>query len=196
MHSDYDRRDSREYSSNRGGGRDRDRDRGGDRGGRRGVPLAELDPALTGTSHKVIGCARDVHMALGPGFDRTVYLHAIIDEMRTQGIDFKPDHAFDVRFKDKVVGKCVADLFIADRFIVQIMSRPGEIGSYERAALRAQLRAADLELGLIINFAGRLLKDGLVRVLNPDKLAALRGENADTGHDLDDGGSYDPDANN
>lgn len=197
MHSDYDRRDSREYSSNNRGGRDRDRggDRG-ERGGRRGVPLAELDPALTGTSHKVIGCARDVHMALGPGFDRTVYLHAIIDEMRTQGIDFKPDHAFDVRFKDKVVGKCVADLFIADRFIVQIMSRPGEIGSYERAALRAQLRAADLELGLIINFAGRLLKDGLVRVLNPDKLAALRGENTDTGHDLDEADAYDPDAPN
>ena len=61
----------------------------------------------------------------------------------------QPDHAFDVRFKDKVVGKCVADLFIADRFIVQIMSRPGEIGSYERAALRAQLRAADLELDLL-----------------------------------------------
>ncbi|MBZ0172665.1 MAG: hypothetical protein K8E66_09825, partial [Phycisphaerales bacterium] len=30
--------------------------------------------------------------------------------------------------------------------------------------------------GLIINFGERRLKDGLVRVLNPDKLRELRGE--------------------
>jgi hypothetical protein len=59
------------------------------------------------------------------------------------------------------------------------MARPGEIGGYERAALRSRLRVADVELGLIINFGERRLKDGLVRVLNPDKLNANRGEGAE-----------------
>lgn len=153
-------------------------DRQGDRP-RRGTPLSELDPALTEVSRKVIGCAIDVHMELGPGYEESVYSSALQAELTAQGVAFKAGHPFDVYFDDKVVGKCVADLWVADRFIVEVMARPGEIGGYERAQLRAQLRAADVELGLIINFGERRLKDGLVRVLNPDKLNEMKGEGAE-----------------
>jgi hypothetical protein len=81
----------------------------------------------------------------------------------------------------------VADLWVGDRFIVKVLARPGEIGSFERNALRAQLRAADVELGLIINFGERRLKDGLVRVLNPDKLNEMRGEGAEGGEHAEEG---------
>lgn len=121
-------------------------------------------------------------MELGPGYEESVYSKALQLEMEAEGITFKVDHGFDVFFDEKVVGRTVADLWVADRFIVEVMARPGEIGGYERSALRAQLRAADVELGLIINFGERRLKDGLVRVLNPDKLNAMKeGE-----HDGDD----------
>lgn len=151
----------------------------------RGVPLSDLDPTLTAISHRVIGCARDVHMALGPGFDAAVYAEAMKAEMTHQGLAFKSNHPFDVRYKGRVVGQAVTDLFVADRFLLLIMSKPGDVGSFERAQLRALLKAGDLELGLIINFAGRLVKDGLVRVLNPDKIAFLRGVSSDghPGHD-------------
>ncbi len=190
MPSDFDRpSDHRRDSRN---SRDRDHRGGGGGGGgrdggqRRGVPLTELDPALTAVSHKLIGCARDVHMSLGPGFDRAVYLHALCDELRAQGVTFKQDHAFDVKYKGQSVGKTIPDLYIADRFLVMVLARYAEIGSAERTILRAQLRAADLELGLIVNFAGRLLKDGLVRVLNPDKIQSLRGSAGAPGADPSD----------
>jgi hypothetical protein len=80
-------------------------------------------------------------------------------------------------------------MWVGDRFIVEIMARPGEVGSYERNTLRAQLRAADVELGLIINFGERRLKDGLVRVLNPDKLNALKGPGQGE-EDVEDEGGY------
>lgn len=166
----YNRRDNRD---NRGNQRD---NRGGGDRPRRGTPLSELDPALTEVSRKVIGCAIEVHMELGPGYDESVYLKALQMELDAEGVTYKVGHSFDVYFDDKVVGKTVADMWVGDRFIVEIMARPGEVGSYERNALRAQLRAADVELGLIINFGERRLKDGLVRVLNPDKLNALKGQ--------------------
>lgn len=185
MHSDRDRGyDNRNFNRAPHGHNDsrgpdmRDRPR-------RGTPLSELDPALTEVSRKVIGCAIEVHMELGPGYEESVYQKALQIEMEAQGVTYKPGHSFDVYFDDKVVGSTVADLWVGDRFIVEIMARPGEIGGYERAQLRAQLRAADVELGLIINFGERRLKDGLVRVLNPDKLNELKGEGE--GHEEEDG---------
>lgn len=213
MSSDYDRSYRRPPSRS---DRDRpsDRDRHGDRYDsreRRGVPLSDLDPALTDVSRKVIGAAIEVHKALGPGFSEDVYAHALQHELESLAVGFKADHSFDVNFKGKKCGSRAADLFVDNRFVVEVMAVPGEIGSLERAQLRALLRVADLELGLIINFAERRLKDGLVRVLNPDKLNLERDDHDDHPRDERDdrddrddrpsssdsssgGGRYDPDA--
>ncbi|MCB9845920.1 MAG: GxxExxY protein [Phycisphaeraceae bacterium] len=146
---------------------------------RRGVPLSELDPGLTDLSRRVIGASIEVHKALGPGYDREVYANALIGELDAAGIGHKRGHSFDVKYNDRLVGSIQSDLYVGDRFLVDVLAFHGEVGSGERARLRAQLRAADLELGLIINFGERRLKDGLVRVLNPDKIPMLQ-------HDRDD----------
>jgi GxxExxY protein len=165
------------YRDNRGGGHG-----GGGPGGgydRRGVQLDELDPALTELSRRVIGCAIEVHKELGPGYPREVYVKSLQIELKAEEIEFKADHSFEVEFDAEVVGHVVCDLFIGDRFLVKLMAEHTDIGTQPRSELRAQLRAADFELGLIINFGERRLKDGLVRVLNPDKLRELRGETDD-----------------
>lgn len=155
---------------------------------RRSTPLSELDPALTSISHKVIGLATEIHMELGPGYPDSVYLEAFKIELEVAQIPYKAMHPIEVEFDGRIIGHVVADLLIDDKFIVDVMAVPREIGSYERSELRAQLRAADLVLGLIINFAGRRLKDGLVRVLNPDKL------NADREHEDESEGEHDDEA--
>lgn len=136
------------------------------------MPLSELDPNLTESSRKVIGAAIEVHKAMGPGFSEEAYLAGLRIEMDALGITYKVGHKLPVKYKDQQVGETTADLFVDNRFLVELMARPGDIGSFERSQLRAQLKAADLELGLIINFAERRLKDGLVRVLNIEKLNA------------------------
>ena len=61
-------------------------------------------------------------------------------------------------------------MYVGDRFLLKLLADSNEVDGGARSELRATLRAADLELGLIINFGQRRLKDGLVRVLNPDAL--------------------------
>lgn len=139
----------------------------------------ELDPALTEVSRKVIGCAIEIHTAIGPGFERDVYETALSNDLSELNVAHEVGHVFDVRYKGKKVGSFRASLYVDDRFLVGVLAEDREIDGFDRTALRAQLRAADLELGLIINFHRKRLKDGgLVRVLNPDKLDQLRGENA------------------
>lgn len=139
------------------------------------MPLSELDPALTEVSRKLIGAAIEVHKGLGPGFDKNVYQKALELELTALGVAFSSGHSVPVIYRGKQVGVRVADLLIDNRFICDVLAHRGEVGASERTSLRAALHAADLELGLIINFAERRLKDGLVRVLNPAKLNLSEG---------------------
>ncbi len=162
---------------------------GGGGGGRgRGTPLADLDPALTEVSRKLIGCAIEVHKALGPGFPRDVYTKALQVELDAIGVSYKVRYPVPVNYRGQVIGERVADMLIDDRFIVELLAEHREIGGFERSSLRALLRAADLTLGLIINFGERRLKDGLVRVLNPDKLNLSKGGANHDDEDLYDSG--------
>lgn len=181
MGNDGYRRDYREHNGGRGG----ERDRGGDRG-RRATPLSDLDPAVTEVSRKVIGAAIEVHKALGPGFPIEVYRNALGKAVKAEGVEPNFDEVFEVEYDDEVVGEVKVDMFAGEAFLVKLMAEHREIGVQERAELRAQLRAADLELGLIINFGERRLKDGLVRVLNPDKLNARHDDDDDDEYEDDD----------
>ena len=141
---------------------------------RRAIPTEELDPELTSVSREVIGAAIEVHKALGPGFTAEVYKNALSEELNKINVAYERDHQFPIRYAGVKVGELTFDFYINDRFTLQVLAEHREIDGLDRTSLRASLRAADLELGLIVNFGERRLKDGLVRVLNPDKLNALR----------------------
>jgi len=46
------------------------------------LPFKEL-------THKVIGCAMEVHRVLGPGFQEYIYQRALAIEMKNAGIKFE-----------------------------------------------------------------------------------------------------------
>ncbi|MFA6045086.1 MAG: GxxExxY protein [Phycisphaerales bacterium] len=197
-YSQGDHRDSGRYGPQRGGRGGQGGGYGGQGGGhggggnreRRGVPLSDLDPTTTEASRKVIGAAIEVHRALGPGYGREVYANALKFELKTLGVTFEEQHAIPVKYKDQTIGHVNADLWVEGRFIVAVSASPGQVSTSERLSLRAQLKAADFELGLIINFGERRLKDGLVRVVNIDKIRTEKGlpddfEDEAGGHEFD-----------
>jgi GxxExxY protein len=161
--------------------------RGSHSGDRRGIPLSDLDATTTEASRKVIGCSIEVHRALGPGYCASVYAKALKKELADQGVKFVADHRIPVKYKDEVIGEVCAELFIENLFLVRVSARPGPVSTFERLELRSQLKAADLDLGLIVNFAERRLKDGLVRVLNIDKLKPTLGYDEFEGEDPEGG---------
>lgn len=146
----------------------------------------ELDPALSEVSRTVIGCAIDIHKALGPGFDRSIYEKALSVELAAHSVEHDVDHAFPLEYKGQTIGEHRVSLYVDNRFAVQVLAEDRELSGFDRDALRAQLRAAELDLGLIINFNRRRLRDGLVRVLNPDRIDQLRGEHHEDDDDYED----------
>jgi GxxExxY protein len=147
----------------------------------------ELDPALSEVSRTVIGCAIEIHKALGPGFDQSVYEKALSIELKKHNVEHDLNHGFDIKYDGEVIGSHAVSLYVDGRFAVRVMAVDRDLGGFDRDSMRAQLRAAELDLGLIINFDRRRLRDGLVRVLNPDRIEHLRGDS----HGGEHGDSYD-----
>ena len=115
---------------------------------------------LTG---KVIGCAIEVHKALGPGLLASAYEQCLAYELGLANLEFELQKAIPVRYKD-VALDCGhrLGLVIEGRLIVEIKSVE-RLYKIHEAQLLTYLRLANLHTGLLINFNELLLKNGIKR---------------------------------
>lgn len=72
-------------------------------------------------SHRVIGCALEVHKNLGPGLLESAYEQCVAFELSQAQIDFKLQHALPVNYKG-VLLDCGyrADFLIESALIVEL----------------------------------------------------------------------------
>jgi len=104
--------------------------------------------ALTG---KIIGCAMEVHNALGNGFQEVIYQRALAHEMELQGLNFVRECEMDIFYKDVQVGKRRVD-FLVENCISTELKALTKIEPVHLAQAMNYLEAYNLEIGLLINF--------------------------------------------
>ena len=74
-------------------------------------------------SNKVIGCAIEVHRALGPGLLESTYEQCLAREMDLSGILFKLQSPLPVEYKGiKLDCGYRVDIFVEDKLIVELKS--------------------------------------------------------------------------
>src|SRR5690349_21609591 len=120
-------------------------------------------------ARRVIGAAIEVHRELGPGFSEAVYEAALAHELDARSIAYRRQVRCPVLYKNAAMGTYVVDLLIAEELIVELKS-VDQLAPIHQAQLISYLRAANLELGLLINFNVRLLRDGLKRIVAPSAI--------------------------
>ena len=72
---------------------------------------------LTG---KIIGCAMDVHKALGNGFQEVIYQRALEYEMKLQNIEFAREFEMDIFYKNQHIGTRRVDFLVENIISVEI----------------------------------------------------------------------------
>ena len=114
-------------------------------------------------SHRVIGCALEVHRELGPGLLESTYQQCLAHELRLNGIQFKLQYPLPVEYKGASLdcGYRV-DLLIEDRLIVELKSVEQVKGIHE-AQLLTYMKLAGVKIGLLMNFNVIRLKNGIKR---------------------------------
>jgi GxxExxY protein len=133
-------------------------------GPRHGAPGAPVGLLYGELSEAVIGAAIQVHRWLGPGQLESTYQRALGKELAFCGIRYRAQVPITSRYRGEAVGEFFADFIVEDKIILElkVVSR---ILAVHRAQVNSYLRAAGLQLGLLINFHVPVLHMGVKRVL-------------------------------
>ena len=123
--------------------------------------MEERDPL----TQVVIGAAMEVHREMGPGLLESVYQHCLEHEFRLRGVACRPRDPLPVRYKGAVVGDALEmEFYFPGRMVVELKAVEKRLPIHD-AQLLTYMRPTRTPVGLLINFNGRFLKDGLKRMV-------------------------------
>lgn len=110
---------------------------------------------------RIIGCAIEVHKALGSYYMEKLYERALLIELCQSNINAVPQVPIQVTYKNYVIGDYKLDIVVEDKVIIELKSCSKIIPVHE-AQLIQYLQATKLKIGYIINF-GSIYKLEFVR---------------------------------
>ena len=112
---------------------------------------------LSDLTKRVIGCAINVHKKLGPGFVEKIYQAALAKEFVKEGLKFTREDKITIKYDGKVIGYQIVDFVIEGKVIVELKA-VSELSNIHSGQLVSYLKAANLEIGLVLNFAKNRLE--------------------------------------
>ena len=129
-------------------------------------------------TRQIIGAAIEVHKAVGPGLLESAYQACLAYEVLQRGLKAEEQVPLPVLYKDvRLDCGYRMDLLVEDSVIVEIKAVE-RLCPIHDAQLLSYLRIAHKQVGLLINFHNRVLKDGVKRIVNefPDSaISAVNG---------------------
>lgn len=126
-----------------------------------GEPMALDD--ITGT---VVDAAVKIHRKIGPGLLESVYETLLARSLDRRGLKVERRKTVDFDYEGiHFEGGLRIDLLVEQRVIVELKSVE-KLAPVHSKQLLTYLRLMKLPVGLLINFGGATLKEGLHRIVN------------------------------
>ena len=114
----------------------------------------------------VIDQALQLHRNLGPGLLETVYEMILAAKLTKLGHEVHRQQAIDIQYDDlRFDAAFRIDMIVDGQLLVEIKSVE-RLNVVHAKQLLTYLRLTNQPLGLLINFGGATLKEGLQRVVN------------------------------
>ena len=123
-------------------------------------------------SADIVDAALQLHRDLGPGLLESVYEAIMAAELASRGYSVSRQQPVDIEYRQmRFESAFRADLVVEGRLVVEIKSVE-RLNVAHAKQLLTYLRLMKQPLGLLINFGGETLKEGLRRVVNDYKPSA------------------------
>lgn len=111
----------------------------------------ELD--INKITHKIIGCAMQVHRTLGNGFQELIYQRALAIEMTLEGLSFQREMEMPIFYRDEQIGTRRVDFFVEGCVMLELKAME-RIEDVHKAQAINYLESYNIADGLLINFGG------------------------------------------
>lgn len=108
------------------------------------LPYEELTGAI-------IGAFYDVYNALGFGVLKRAYVNAPAIALQRAGLAVEREQAYDIYFRDTVVGRYRVDLLIENAVLVEAKATHA-LADADRRQVLSYLRCTGVEVGLLLHF--------------------------------------------
>jgi GxxExxY protein len=116
-------------------------------------------------SNRVIGCALEVHRALGPGLLESSYEQCLAFELSLARIAFELQRPLPIDYKGiRLDCGYRVDVLVEDALILELKAVDALLPIHE-AQLLTYLRLSGKRTGILINFNVELLKRGMKRMV-------------------------------
>lgn len=116
-----------------------------------------------GLSKQIIGCAIEVHKALGPGLLESAYEECLAYELIQAGLDVQRQVAVPVTDKDIQLDCGYRLDILVNRNVVLELKSVEFLNAIHEAQILTYLKFSNHRLGLLFNFNVTRLKDGIKR---------------------------------
>ena len=126
----------------------------------------------------IIGAAIEVHRALGPGLLESAYETCLAFELAENGLKIEKQKPLPVVYRDVELDCGYRLDFLIEEAVIVEVKVVDRLAPIHRAQLLSYLRLSGCKVGLLINFNVKVLKDGIVRIVNnfPDSRRSLRAQ--------------------
>ena len=108
-------------------------------------------------THKIIGCAMEVHNTLGNGFQEVIYQRAMEIEMIEANLSFIREMDMPINYKGRQIGTRRVDFFVEDSVMVELKAKE-KIEKVHLAQAINYCEAYNIADGLLINFGSMRLE--------------------------------------
>ena len=124
--------------------------------------MHELDE-ITGA---IVDSAMQIHKGLGPGLLESVYETVLPRLLSNRGFRIERQKSISFEHDGMVFDNAFRlDLLIEERVIIEIKSIE-QLAPVHSKQLLTYLRLTNMQVGLLINFGGATLKEGIRRIVN------------------------------
>ena len=105
-------------------------------------------------TYQLRGFCYQTYNSLGPGFNEKLYQEICFKKCLDAGIEAKKEHDINVIYKGHEIATLSLDLLVDGKVIVEFKA-VDSIKSVHKAQIICYLRAADIPIGLLVNFSLR-----------------------------------------
>ena len=114
----------------------------------------------------IVDAALQIHKDLGPGLLESVYEAVLAKKLEARGLRVERQKPLRFEYDDLVFDEGFRmDLLVEDQVVVELKSVE-QTAPVHKKQLLTYLKLAKRPAGLLINFGGATLKEGITRVIN------------------------------